>query len=197
MGARLARVGRSRPLWTLGERSGGRVRTVRLRTCARMAAPATLSSATTAGARPRSARRAAGGTGRGRLRVASEVVCLTKRPGVNDSDLLSVFRVAPKRPLKPGANDLHVLSIDKEVDVIPRKLVIVGISAMALTPGVAWACSGIGHPGPGGPIGATGVTGSTGWSGPTGTSGVTSASLRSAGLHRALRAHLRKPAGRG
>ena len=117
-----------------------------------------------------------------------------------DLGALSVFAGASERPLKTRANDRHVLSIDKEVDVITRKLIITAVSAVALTPGVAWACSGSGHPGPGGPIGATGatgVTGSTGWTGPTGTSGVTSATQRSAGFHRAHRAHVRKSAGRG
>ena len=81
--------------------------------------------------------------------------------------------------------------------MITRKLIIAGVSAMALTPGVAWACSGSGHPGPGPSTGATGVTGSTGWGGATGASGVTSATHRSAGFHRAHRAHARKSAGRG
>jgi hypothetical protein len=81
--------------------------------------------------------------------------------------------------------------------VIIRKLIIAGVSAMALTPGVAWACNGSGHPGPEPSSGATGATGSTGSSGATGTSGVTSAGLRSEGFHRAHRAHGRKSAGRG
>ena len=75
-----------------------------------------------------------------------------------------------------------------------RRLVIAGISALALSPGVAWACTGNGHPGPNGPTGATGATGTTGL---TGASGVTSASLRSAGLRRAHHSHARKPTGRG
>jgi len=84
--------------------------------------------------------------------------------------------------------------------VITRKLVIAGVSALVLSPGVAWACTGNGHRGPYGPTGATGVTGvtgSTGWTASAGTSGVASASLRSAGLRKAHHAHARKSAGRG
>ena len=72
------------------------------------------------------------------------------------------------------------------------------ISALALSPGVAWACTGSnGHPGPFGPTGATGVTGATGMTGSTGTSGVTSATHRSAHFRKAHHAHARKSAGRG
>src|SRR5580704_13929267 len=91
----------------------------------------------------------------------------------------------------------RVLSNDKEVDVITRKLVLAGVSALALTPGVAWACTDNGHLGPDGPPGATGVTGATGTTGSTGTSGVTSAPLRSAHFRKAHSAHARKSAARG
>lgn len=73
--------------------------------------------------------------------------------------------------------------------MITRKLVIAGISALALSPGVAWACTGSAHPGPHGSTGATGATGATG---STGTSAITNASLRSAGSRRAHHAHERK-----
>jgi len=77
--------------------------------------------------------------------------------------------------------------------VITRKLVAAGISALALTPGVAWACNGTGH-GPGGPQGATGATGSTGSTAATGGSGVTNASVRQAKLRRVHHAHAHKAA---
>ena len=79
-----------------------------------------------------------------------------------------------------------------EVTVINRKLVAVGFSVFALTPGVALACTGGGgHPGAPGAIGATGATGSTGWS------GVTNAKARQARFHGTHNARSRKPARRG
>jgi hypothetical protein len=86
--------------------------------------------------------------------------------------------------------------LDKEVEVITRKLVVAGISALALTPGVAWACNGTGN-GAGGPRGATGATGSTGSTAATGTSGVTNASLRQSKLRHVHHAHAHRAARRG
>lgn len=81
--------------------------------------------------------------------------------------------------------------------MINRRLIIAGVSAMALSPGVAWACNGSGHPGPYGSTGATGATAVAGSTGSTGTSGVTSASARQTAIRRAHHhAHARKSATR-
>ena len=77
--------------------------------------------------------------------------------------------------------------------MITRKLVVAGISAMALTPGVAWACTGAGHPGAHGPAGSTGTTGATAAAGWTGS--ITGSSLRQTHLRHAHHAPRRKPSG--
>ena len=77
--------------------------------------------------------------------------------------------------------------------MITRKLVIAGIGAMALSPGVAWACTGGAHGGAPGPFGATGATGATGAGGWHGT--ITGSSVRQGHLHRVHHAHPRKAAG--
>ena len=82
---------------------------------------------------------------------------------------------------------------DKEVEVINRTLIVAGISAVALAPGVAWACPGDGH---GGGTGATGSTGTTGASGSTGTTGVTGALVRPAHFRHAHRVRARGSARR-
>jgi hypothetical protein len=86
--------------------------------------------------------------------------------------------------------------LDKEVEVITRKLVVAGISALALTPGVAWACNGMGGGPPGSP-GAVGATGATGATAATGTSGVTNASVRQSKLRHAHHAHAHRSTRRG
>ncbi len=69
--------------------------------------------------------------------------------------------------------------------MISRKLLAAGISAIAMTPSVALACTGSGHAGyPA--TGATGATGSTGWS------GVTNASAHHGRFRVAHHAHSRK-----
>jgi hypothetical protein len=80
--------------------------------------------------------------------------------------------------------------------VITRKLVVAGISALSLTPGVAWACNGAGN-GAAGPPGARGVTGATGPTAATGTSGVTNASVRQSKLRHGHHAHAHRSARRG
>jgi hypothetical protein len=79
---------------------------------------------------------------------------------------------------------------DMEVAVIKRKLIVAGVSAFVLTPGVAWAC-GAGH---GGTAGSQGPWGATGASGAT---GATYAPARQARFRPAHHAHARNSAGRG
>jgi hypothetical protein len=96
-------------------------------------------------------------------------------------------------PFSAGDDDRCVLSLDMEVTVINRKLIAAGLSVFALTPGVALACTGMGHPGAPGAIGATGATGATG---STGQRGVTNAKVRQAHLRVAHHARSRKSAHR-
>ena len=78
-----------------------------------------------------------------------------------------------------------------------RRLIVAGVTAFALTPGVALACTGGGHGGPPGARGATGATGVWGATGATGASGTTSASVRQAHFRGAHHPRTRTSAGRG
>ena len=74
-----------------------------------------------------------------------------------------------------------------------RKLVVAGITAFALTPGVALACMGSGNGGASGShrsIGATGMTGATGATGSTGSRGAAYASYGSNGGPRIAVVHV-------